>query len=99
MTQRDGSKARASAICIVAEHLVWTVVALPEKMAGQCLFRLQNPVTSRCWLGQGHDKEGRGKVMIEIVTAGILVIGDEILSGRTKDKNIGFTAEYLTNIG
>jgi len=38
-------------------------------------------------------------VMSEIVTAGILVIGDEILSGRTKDKNIGFIAEYLTNIG
>jgi molybdenum cofactor synthesis domain-containing protein len=34
-----------------------------------------------------------------IVTAGLLVIGDEILSGRTKDKNIGFTAEYLTSIG
>src|ERR1700728_3473729 len=41
----------------------------------------------------------RGEVMSEIVTAGILVIGDEILSGRTKDKNIGFIAEYLTNIG
>jgi molybdenum cofactor synthesis domain-containing protein len=37
--------------------------------------------------------------MTEIITAGILVIGDEILSGRTKDKNIGFIAEYLTNIG
>src|SRR5947207_13490219 len=37
--------------------------------------------------------------MTEIVTAGILVIGDEILSGRTKDKNIGFIADYLTNIG
>jgi molybdenum cofactor synthesis domain-containing protein len=35
----------------------------------------------------------------EIVTAGILVIGDEILSGRTKDKNIGYIAEFLTNIG
>src|ERR1700739_5139048 len=34
-----------------------------------------------------------------IVTAAILVIGDEILSGRTQDKNIGFIAEYLTNIG
>jgi molybdenum cofactor synthesis domain-containing protein len=34
-----------------------------------------------------------------IVTAGLLVIGDEILSGRTKDKNIGFIAEYLTAIG
>src|SRR5260370_1534984 len=35
----------------------------------------------------------------QIVTAGLLVIGDEILSGRTKDKNIGYIAEYLTTIG
>jgi molybdenum cofactor synthesis domain-containing protein len=35
----------------------------------------------------------------QTVTAAILVIGDEILSGRTKDKNIGYIAEYLTNIG
>jgi molybdenum cofactor synthesis domain-containing protein len=34
-----------------------------------------------------------------LVTAGLLVIGDEILSGRTKDKNIGYIAEYLTGIG
>src|SRR5689334_7270439 len=34
-----------------------------------------------------------------VVTAAILVIGDEILSGRTKDKNIGYIAEYLTGIG
>src|SRR6476659_7328681 len=34
-----------------------------------------------------------------LVTAAILVIGDEILSGRTKDKNIGYIAEYLTKIG
>src|SRR5579871_3571679 len=34
-----------------------------------------------------------------IVTAGLLVIGDEILSGRTKDKNIGYIAQYLTTIG
>src|SRR3954465_4746702 len=37
--------------------------------------------------------------MSSIVTAAILVIGDEILSGRTKDKNIGYIAEYLANIG
>ena len=35
----------------------------------------------------------------ELVTAALLVIGDEILSGRTKDKNIGFIAEYLTALG
>ena len=34
-----------------------------------------------------------------LVTAAILVIGDEILSGRTKDKNIGYLAEYLTAVG
>src|SRR6202162_4788389 len=33
------------------------------------------------------------------VTAAVLVIGDEILSGRTKDKNIGYIAEYLTALG
>ena len=34
-----------------------------------------------------------------IVTAAVLVIGDEILSGRTKDKNIGYIADYCTAIG
>jgi molybdenum cofactor synthesis domain-containing protein len=34
-----------------------------------------------------------------IVTAGLLVIGDEILSGRTKDRNTGTIAEHLTGIG
>ena len=37
--------------------------------------------------------------MTAIVTAGLLIIGDEILSGRTKDRNIGYIAEYLTRIG
>ena len=35
----------------------------------------------------------------ETITAAILVIGDEILSGRTKDKNVGFLADYLTQLG
>jgi molybdopterin-biosynthesis enzyme MoeA-like protein len=35
----------------------------------------------------------------EEVTAALLVIGDEILSGRTKDKNIGFIADHCTGIG
>src|SRR6516225_4950772 len=34
-----------------------------------------------------------------IVTAAVLVIGDEILSGRTKDKNVGYIADCLTEIG
>jgi len=35
----------------------------------------------------------------DIITAGVLVIGDEILSGRTHDRNIGAIAEHLTSIG
>lgn len=35
----------------------------------------------------------------EIVTAGVLVIGDELLSGRTRDRNIGTIAAHLTAIG
>ena len=35
----------------------------------------------------------------KIITAAILVIGDEILSGRTKDRNIGYIADYLANLG
>jgi molybdenum cofactor synthesis domain-containing protein len=33
------------------------------------------------------------------VTAAVLVIGDEILSGRTKDRNLGYITEYLAGIG
>lgn len=33
------------------------------------------------------------------VTAALIVIGDEILSGRTKDVNIGATAEFCTDLG
>jgi molybdenum cofactor synthesis domain-containing protein len=33
------------------------------------------------------------------ITAGLLVIGDEILSGRTKDVNIGATADFCTDLG
>jgi molybdenum cofactor synthesis domain-containing protein len=33
------------------------------------------------------------------VTAGLLVIGDEILSGRTKDVNIGAVADFCTDLG
>src|SRR6516225_8297359 len=33
------------------------------------------------------------------VTAALLVIGSKILSGRTKDQNVGYIAEYLTAVG
>ena len=43
-----------------------------------------------------NDKPGAKS---DVITAAILVIGDEILSGRTKDKNIGYIAEYMTKLG
>ena len=45
-------------------------------------------------MSDGQDQPAEG-----VVTAALLVIGDEILSGRTKDRNIGYIAEYLTEIG
>jgi molybdenum cofactor synthesis domain-containing protein len=50
------------------------------------------------WSGRNMS-EAKVPASKEVVTAALLVIGDEILSGRTKDKNIGYIAEYLTAIG
>ena len=33
-----------------------------------------------------------------LVTAAVILIGDEVLSGRTKDKNLGYIAEFLGEI-
>ncbi len=46
--------------------------------------------------GEGLTAADEGET---IVTAAVLVIGDEILSGRTKDQNIGYIAAFLTGIG
>ncbi|NVO15852.1 MAG: competence/damage-inducible protein A [Rhodoplanes sp.] len=46
-----------------------------------------------------RDSAAQGESQAAEVTAALLVIGDEILSGRTKDKNIGYVAEYLTALG
>src|SRR6202521_5245258 len=35
----------------------------------------------------------------EVVTAGVLIIGNEILSGRTQDANLAFLAQGLNEIG
>ena len=35
----------------------------------------------------------------ETITAALVVIGEEILSGRTKDENTAFIAGYLTRVG
>src|ERR1700733_41849 len=50
-------------------------------------------------MADGAAKTDSGQGAASLVTAAVLVIGDEILSGRTKDKNIGYIAEYLTGLG
>lgn len=37
--------------------------------------------------------------MSETITAAVLVIGDEILSGRTQDTNLGYIAKFLGALG
>jgi molybdenum cofactor synthesis domain-containing protein len=44
-------------------------------------------------------RENQMSATSKTITAAILVIGDEILSGRTKDANIGYIADYMTAIG
>lgn len=44
-------------------------------------------------------KSGAAMPSPETVTAALVVIGDEILSGRTKDVNIGATANFCTELG
>src|SRR5665213_1237861 len=88
MDSQDVARKNGWTVLITAANAV-TLVGCPGKGARACFPAMfaEEP------------RDGRGEVMSDIVTAGILVIGDEILSGRTKDKNIGFIAEYLTNIG
>src|SRR5690606_3153433 len=56
---------------------------------------------ARPWAGAGKRRQTREKdVAAEtIITAAALVIGDEILSGRTRDQNINYIASHLTLIG
>jgi len=58
----------------------------------QCYWRRRKQSEKRT-IGETHVSHG------DIITAAVLVIGDEILSGRTKDQNIGFIADHLTAIG
>jgi molybdenum cofactor synthesis domain-containing protein len=49
--------------------------------------------------GPGDAGRPQSRSAHRVITAALLVIGDEILSGRTKDKNIGHVAQVLTEIG
>ncbi len=56
-----------------------------------------------CRPGAGHPDMPTGTIDMTHsdtrVTAGMIVIGDEILSGRTKDVNIGAVADFCTDLG
>ncbi len=56
-----------------------------------------------CRPGAGHPDMPTGTIDMTNsdtrVTAGMIVIGDEILSGRTKDVNIGAVADFCTDLG
>ena len=56
---------------------------------------LTGPAPSGTWV----PNKGKAKMSDTQPTAAVLLIGDEILSGRTKDKNLGFLADYLTALG
>src|SRR5215831_14750855 len=67
-------------------------------MSGQTQVRLEQVLRPR-YVFRAARKGSPMNVKPDIITAAVLVIGDEILSGRTKDKNIGYIADYLTAIG
>ena len=58
-----------------------------------------------CFTGSGGSRSHSENVMTTAIssvpkpTAALLVIGDKILSGRTKDKNMSYVAEYLSMLG
>lgn len=58
------------------------------------------PVRSRNYISEPFASDfGKTPAMENQITAAVLVIGDELLSGRTKDTNVGHIAETMTAIG
>ena len=49
--------------------------------------------------GKGRNVQACESSMADRVTAAVLIIGDEILSGRTQDTNLNFIAKYLATYG
>src|SRR5262245_49257549 len=83
---------------VLAVELFALSVALPDTLPWivhdlkpqQCHRQGRGTCPNDGTMMTGTNSSGRG-----LVSAAVLVIGDEILSGRTKDKNIGYIAEYL----
>lgn len=74
-----------------------TVFVLERNRFCPILFRLRNiACTEETMPDQSTATTSQSS---SLVTAAILAIGDELLSGRTKDKNIGHLADLLTVAG
>src|SRR5258705_5498387 len=76
-------------------HLVWTVVAVPEKMAARCLFRQQNPVTSRCCLGRVTTMQRSEEHTSELQSLRHLVC--RLLLEKKKEKQHNSEKLYIDN--
>src|SRR5262249_16841133 len=63
------------------------------------LFASLTVVRHACVLRRGFMPTAYSSASKEVISAALLVIGGKILSGRTKDPNIGYVAEYLTAVG
>jgi len=66
--------------------------ALAVKPAAPCWQPLAGSRCLACYIGAMTDQN-------DIVTAAVLLIGDELLSGRTQDKNLAFIATWLGERG
>ena len=85
---------------VIANQVIGPRRDLPRAGAAACL----SPASSRAKKTRTESAEDwrwprRPRTKTRSSPPALLVIGDEILSGRTKDKNIGYIAEYLTAIG
>src|SRR5262249_47224074 len=101
---------RARSGCLAARRRSAGTAACALRRRGRAGRSWRAPTLLRGHLARWHavrlaKRNEQGRAMNDsasgqpAVTAALLVIGDEILSGRTKDKNIGYIAEYLTAIG
>ena len=69
---------------------------MPPRPLKECRWQL---AANSNGLANARARPNSSSASKEVVTAALPVIGDRILSGRTKDQNIGYVAEYLTALG
>src|ERR1700694_2446092 len=78
-----------------------SVPARPQRQTGLRGVSSSGTADAKPWLAHSGPRRATEGPLTEerIVTAALLVIGDEILSGRTADRNIHYVAEHMTRVG